>query len=107
MGLPTRASGGRSDDIIASFLFPHPSDENLNRFEFFRVSLRSTPASGSWTMIKTIFSATFCLIFFGAMAHAQVIPSDRNFPWSPGMMSKGGIPNRTTICANSFPKRGR
>jgi hypothetical protein len=36
--------------------------------------------------------------------HAQtVIPSDRNFPWNPGMMSKGGIPSRTTICATLSP----
>src|ERR1700730_10240174 len=33
----------------------------------------------------------------------QIIPPDRNFAWNPGMMSKGGIPNRTTICATLWP----
>ena len=54
-------------------------------------------------MIKTILRSVFYLLFFGALAHAQIIPSDRNFPWNPGMMSKGGIPNRTTICATLSP----
>ena len=57
-------------------------------------------------MIKTILRAAFCFLFFGALAHAQVIPSDRNFPWNPGMMSKGGVPNRTTICATLSPSGG-
>jgi hypothetical protein len=35
-----------------------------------------------------------------------VIPSDRNFSWHPGMMSKGGIPSRTTICASLSPSGG-
>lgn len=30
-------------------------------------------------------------------AAGSVIPADRSFPWNPGMISKGGIPNRTTI----------
>jgi polygalacturonase len=39
--------------------------------------------------------------------HSQpVIPSDRNFSWNPGMMSKGGIPNRTTVCATLSPSGG-
>src|ERR1700737_745248 len=33
----------------------------------------------------------------------QIIPPDRNFTWNPGMMSKGGVPNRTTICATLSP----
>jgi hypothetical protein len=35
--------------------------------------------------------------------HPQIIPADRNFAWNPGMMSKGGIPNRTAICATLSP----
>jgi hypothetical protein len=36
--------------------------------------------------------------------HSQpVIPSDRNFSWNPGMMSKGGIPDRTVVCAMLSP----
>ena len=62
-------------------------------------------------MIKGISRAAFCLLFFVAPAHAQsqsgsIIPSDRNFTWNPGMMSKGGIPNRTTICATLSPSGG-
>jgi len=33
----------------------------------------------------------------------QIIPPDRNFAWNPGMMSKRGVPNRTTICATLSP----
>jgi hypothetical protein len=28
-----------------------------------------------------------------------IIPSDRRTTWNPGLMSVGGVPNRTTICA--------
>lgn len=34
---------------------------------------------------------------------AGIIPADRNFAWNPGLMSKGGIPNRSTICATLSP----
>jgi hypothetical protein len=32
-----------------------------------------------------------------------VIPADRNFAWNPGLMSKGGVPNRTIVCATLSP----
>jgi hypothetical protein len=35
-----------------------------------------------------------------------IIPTDRPFAWTPGMMTKGGIPNRTTICATLSPIGG-
>src|SRR5262249_9483925 len=35
-----------------------------------------------------------------------IIPADRMFSWNPGMMSKGGVPNRTTICATLSPSGG-
>jgi hypothetical protein len=35
-----------------------------------------------------------------------IIPADRMFAWNPGMMSKGGVPNRTTICATLSPSGG-
>src|SRR6516165_8663743 len=39
--------------------------------------------------------------------HTQpFIPSDRNFFWNPGMMSKGGIPSRATVCATLSPGVG-
>src|SRR5207249_6153560 len=28
-----------------------------------------------------------------------IIPADRRTTWNPGLMSQGGVPNRTTICA--------
>jgi hypothetical protein len=41
-----------------------------------------------------------------ALGSTQIIPPDRNFAWNPGMMSKGGIPNRTAICATLSPSGG-
>jgi hypothetical protein len=32
-----------------------------------------------------------------------IIPAERNFPWNPGLMSKGGIPDRSTVCATLSP----
>jgi hypothetical protein len=32
-----------------------------------------------------------------------VIPADRNFAWNPGLTSKGGVPNRTVVCATLSP----
>jgi len=32
-----------------------------------------------------------------------VIPADRNFAWNPGLTSKGGVPNRTAVCATLSP----
>jgi hypothetical protein len=52
------------------------------------------------------------LIFAGILvssqlASAQIIPPHRNFPWNPGMMSKGGVPNRATQCgATLLPSGG-
>jgi hypothetical protein len=33
----------------------------------------------------------------------DVIPAERNFAWNPGLTSKGGIPNRTVVCATLSP----
>ena len=32
-----------------------------------------------------------------------IIPVERNFAWNPGLMSKGGIPKRSTVCATLSP----
>src|SRR3984893_5913294 len=49
----------------------------------------------------------FASFFSSQLALGQsIIPPDRDFAWSPGMMSKGGIPNRTTICATLSPSGG-
>src|ERR1700730_5115287 len=42
-------------------------------------------------------------VALGEVRSQSVIPSDRNFSWNPGMMSKGGIPDRTVICATLSP----
>jgi hypothetical protein len=46
---------------------------------------------------------SFASLFSSQLALGQIIPPDRNFTWNPGMMSKGGVPYRTTICATLSP----
>jgi Right handed beta helix region len=48
----------------------------------------------------------FASLFSAQLALGQIIPPNRNFPWNPGMMSQGGVPNRTTICATLSPSGG-
>jgi len=33
----------------------------------------------------------------------DIVPADRNFAWNPGLTSKGGVPNRTVVCATLSP----
>ena len=64
--------------------------------------LRSSGILGASVLIfASLFSSQFAL-----GQSTQIIPSDRNFTWNPGMTSKGGIPNRTTICATISPGSG-
>ncbi len=57
----------------------------------------------------------FAIVMLGAAGevHAQtIIPSDRNFPWNPGMMSKGGpsgagIPTNRTQCGAVLSPSGK
>src|ERR1700730_17664184 len=49
----------------------------------------------------------FASFFSSQLSLGQsIIPPDRDFAWNPGMMSKGGIPNRTTVCATLSPSGG-
>src|SRR5205807_2740475 len=49
----------------------------------------------------------FASLFSSQLALGQsIIPPERNFTWNPGMMSKGGVPNRTTVCATLSPSGG-
>jgi Pectate lyase superfamily protein len=48
---------------------------------------------GAWT------TAILMLAVVTRGESQTIIPSDRSFPWNPGMISKGGIPTRTTVCA--------
>src|SRR6266478_171916 len=36
---------------------------------------------------------------FPTLASAQLIPTDRLYPWNPGLTAVGGIPNRAAVCA--------
>src|SRR5215475_3278969 len=73
-------------------------------------------ATGVWPMLQARSSGIFgaAVLIFTSLFWAQptlaqstqIIPADRNFPWNPGMMSKGGIPSRTTICATLSPSGG-
>jgi hypothetical protein len=38
-----------------------------------------------------------------ASSTTGILPSDRAFPWNPGLRSIGGIPDRTTVCARVSP----
>jgi hypothetical protein len=48
--------------------------------------------------------------FLGSHASTQaaggILPADRTFPWNPGLMSKGGVPNRTVIYKTLTPLGG-
>src|ERR1700730_12139624 len=63
------------------------------------ISVTATNRSGPSTPATSAATAP-------VTAAQSIIPADRNFTWNPGMMSKGGITNRTTICATLSP-RGR
>jgi hypothetical protein len=73
-----------------------------SRMKWLISHLRSSGILGASVLI-------FASLFFSqlALGHStQIIPPDRNFTWNPGMMSKGGIPNRITICATLSPSGG-
>jgi Right handed beta helix region len=64
--------------------------------------LRSSGILGASVLIfASLFSSQLAL-----GQSTQIIPPNRNFTWNPGMMSKGGVPNRTTICATLLPSGG-
>src|SRR6202790_161173 len=48
----------------------------------------------------------FASVLSSQLALGQTIPAVRNFAWNPGMMSKGGIPLRATVCATLSPSGG-
>jgi hypothetical protein len=56
---------------------------------------------------KLLVASAICLTGMGK-AQAEIPPSDvpGNFAWNPGLMSKGGIPNRTSVCATLSPSGG-
>jgi len=49
----------------------------------------------------------FASVFSSQLALGQtIIPAVRNYAWNPGMMSQGGVPARTTVCATLSPSGG-
>src|SRR5262249_14985541 len=60
------------------------------------------PVGASTSYTFTVNSNVTLVANFAA-ATGSIIPADRNYAWNPGMMSKGGIPNRTAICATLSP----
>ena len=57
-------------------------------------------ASGLLGAATLIVLSLFCP---SQRALGQIIPTERTFAWNPGLMSKGGIPNRTAVCATLSP----
>jgi len=69
-------------------------------------SVWSIARSRSWGRLGASV-VIFKIVLSSQLALGQsIIPADRNFPWNPGMMSKGGIPSRTTVCATLSPSGG-
>lgn len=54
--------------------------------------------------MKKSLALVAVVLLWSTSALAQTIPG--NFPWNPGMTSKGGVPVRTTICATLPPGNG-
>src|SRR5215813_5570725 len=67
-------------------------------------------ASAGATLSQTFAASAMIFttfIFSSPVAFGQsIVPSDRNFAWNPGMMSKGGVPGRDAICATLSPAGG-
>src|SRR5262249_55795033 len=60
------------------------------------------PVGASTSYTFTVNSNVTLVANFAA-ATGSIIPADRNYAWNPGMMSKGGVPNRTAVCATLSP----
>ena len=61
----------------------------------------------SWGKLGASALIIIASITSSQLAFGQtVIPAVRNFAWNPGMMSKGGIPARSTVCATLSPGGG-
>ena len=61
---------------------------------------------GAWGRLGAS-ALIFASVLSSQLALGQtIIPAVRNFAWNPGMMSKGGIPSRATVCATLSPSGG-
>jgi hypothetical protein len=90
--------------------------------------VRSLKLLGSWivaSLLIAVFAASAATVTIGETkfltmgdsdnanlllaqnaSSRSIIPSDRNYAWNPGMMSKGGVPIRTKVCATLSPGKG-
>src|ERR1700736_3081052 len=103
--------GAKHDNGISPFLSKRPYYvekarlmPGANRFawrETMKWPISHLRSSGILGASVLIFASLFSSQL--ALGSTQIIPPDRNFAWNPGMMSKGGIPNRTAICATLSP----
>jgi Pectate lyase superfamily protein len=67
-----------------------------------------SPTARFFSIVSSL-AVVFSMFAFAVPALAQVIPADRlaSVNWqNAGMISKGGIPNRTTVCATVNPGNG-
>src|ERR1700704_1704592 len=80
-----------------------------------RVGQRSTSLGTQMTGARRSFSnfgllgiasLLLALLLFGTTVDAQIIPSNRVTTWAPGLMTAGGISNRTVIYRTLSPSGG-
>jgi hypothetical protein len=93
----------------------HVGEESLTSFVRFWSAalalLALTDCHHAWSQ-STSSTITLSATSEGAQATVKallpppsgdVIPTERNFAWNPGLTSKGGIPSRTVVCATLSP----
>ena len=55
-----------------------------------------------WTAVLLVISFILDVDYHHAWSQS-ILPAERNFAWNPGLMSMGGIPHRSTVCATLSP----
>ena len=84
----------------------HHLSDRLSEFERFEslqcsVFLNSFKSSILYHMVETL-NGLVVGVPVNWKRHS-ILPAERNFAWNPGLMSEGGIPNRSTVCATLSP----
>jgi hypothetical protein len=76
----------------------------FNRFNRFSIHAEPTQPTKPTQLTKPIL--VFLLLGLAASAYAvdtSILPADRATAWNPGLLSVGGIPQRTTVCRTLSP----